>query len=109
MRTHEAAERFRFSIEELHTEAETFTVIHPYEKDEYDIVGEAARLFYYGKSGWKEGWPLTFNVESVNGIHIARASVFILSAYPHFDVIPLKRKNEHPTRTNPNHNRWLWR
>ena len=81
------AHQFRFSIEELHTEKESFTILHPYDKTAYDIVEEAARLFYYGKSGWKEGWPLTFVIETMSGIVVARAHVFIMSSVPHFEVI----------------------
>ena len=80
--------RYRFWIEELQTEPETFSVLHYWDKDEYDIVGEAARLFYYGKSGWKEGWPLTFVIENLEAKTLARAYVFILSAKPDFEVIP---------------------
>lgn len=79
--------QFRFSIEELHNEKESFTIAHPYDKTAYDIVEEAARLFYYGKSGWEEGWPLTFVIETMSGVVVARAHVFIGSALPHFEVV----------------------
>jgi len=80
-------ETYKFSVKELETEFETFTVLHPYEKTVYDIVEEAARLFYYGKSGWSTGWPLTFILHTNNDISVAKASVFILSSRPKFDVV----------------------
>jgi hypothetical protein len=78
---------YRFSVEEINSEKEAFNVLYPDDKTEYDIVEEAARLFYYGKSGWKEGWPLTFAIETMEGRVIIRAHVFIGSSLPHFIVI----------------------
>jgi len=84
---HKTLETYKFSVKELETEFETFTVLHPYEKDVYDIVEEAARLFYYGRSGWSTAWPLTFTLHTNNNVRVAKASVFILSAKPEFDVV----------------------
>lgn len=82
--------QYLFYIEELCTEREKFGVLHPWDKDPEDIVEEAARLFYYGKAGWKEAWPLTFVIESLKGLRIAKAHVFILSSQPKFEAILLK-------------------
>ena len=87
MFNHKTAGKYSFSIEELQTEPETFSVLYHTEKDVYQIIGEAVKLFYYGKSGWMEGWPLTFTLRDANGKFIAKAYVFILSAAPTFDVI----------------------
>jgi hypothetical protein len=70
-------------------EQESFQVMHHLEKDHFDLIEEAARLFYFGKSGWLEAWPLTFSVYTSSGLHIKSANVFILSGTPSFDVIPV--------------------
>ena len=88
---------YRFSIEEINSEKETFNVLYPYDKTDYEIVEEAARLFYYGKSGWKEGWPLTFVIETMDGSVIIRAYVFLGSSLPHFIVIPCETLPGAPT------------
>ena len=79
--------KYKFSIVELQTEPESFTVLHHTEKDVYEIIEEAAKLFYYGKSGWLEGWPLTFVLHSFNGAFVAKAYVFVMSATPTFEVV----------------------
>lgn len=86
---YKAFETYKFSVEELSNDFEQFTVLCPLEKDVYEIVEESARLFYYGKSGWKQGWPLTFIIRTLNNLPVAKASVFILSSKPNFDVILL--------------------
>jgi hypothetical protein len=53
----------------------------------YEIVEEAVKLFYYGKSGWMEAWPLTFVIYNSKDKILARACVYILSGTPTFDVI----------------------
>jgi hypothetical protein len=87
MFTHKTAGKYSFSIEELQTEPESFSVLYHTEKDVYQIIEEAVKLFYYGKSGWKTGWPLTFVLYNSNRIRIARAYVFVMSGTPTFDVI----------------------
>ena len=82
--------KYKFSVAELQTEPESFTVLHHTEKDVYEIVEEAAKLFYYGKSGWVESWPLTFTIYNSQEKPIAKACVYILSGTPTFDVIPSK-------------------
>ena len=82
--------KYKFSVAELQTEPETFTVLHHTEKDVYEIVEEAVKLFYYGKSGWTESWPLTFTIYNSQEKPIAKACVYILSGIPTFDVIPSK-------------------
>jgi hypothetical protein len=84
---YKTTETYKFSVEELETDTESFAILHPYKKDVYDIVEEAARLFYYGKSGWTHSWPLTFVIHTNNNTYVTRASVFILSSIPSFDVI----------------------
>ena len=79
--------KFRFRVLETEADWETFIVLQQEAKDIYDIVQEAAWLYYFGRSGWVEAWPLTFVVESESGAHVAKAFVFILSAKPDFDVI----------------------
>jgi hypothetical protein len=44
-------------------------------------------LFYFGRAGFEEGWPLTFTLLNSNNLFIAKAHVFILSGLPTFDVI----------------------
>jgi hypothetical protein len=83
-------QKFSFSIKELQTEPETFSVLYHTEKDVYEIIEEAVKLFYYGKSGWMEAWPLTFTVYNSKGMFIAEAYVFVMSATPTFDVILVK-------------------
>jgi hypothetical protein len=90
MFNHKTAGKYSFSIEELQTEPESFSVLYHTEKNVYEIIEEAVKLFYYGKSGWMEGWPLTFVLYDSNRIRIARAYVFVLSAVPTFDVIMVK-------------------
>ena len=87
MFNYKTAGKYSFSIEELQTEPESFLVLYHTEKDVYQIIEEAVKLFYYGKSGWKEGWPLTFVLYNSNRIRIARAYVFVMSGTPTFDVI----------------------
>lgn len=90
--------RYRFRIEELASEPETFIVLYPYEKTAHDIVLEAARLFYYGKKGWAEGWPLTFVIETIQGATIIRSHVFVVSPTPDFDVVLCDPPLEAPPR-----------
>jgi hypothetical protein len=80
--------QYRFYIEEVQSDKETFTIIHPHSKTVYDIVEEAARLYYYGMRGWEEAWPLTFVIESMKGVLIVKAHVYIVSGVPDFEVIP---------------------
>lgn len=87
MFNHTTMGKYSFSIEELQTEPESFSVLYHTEKDVYEIIEEAVKLFYFGKSGWMEGWPLTFVIYDSKGKTIARAYVFVLSAIPTFDVI----------------------
>ena len=87
MFNHKTAGKYKFSVTELQTEPESFSVLHHTEKDVYEIIEEAVKLFYYGKSGWMEGWPLTFVIYDARGKSIARAYVFVMSATPTFDVI----------------------
>ena len=87
MFNHKTAGKYSFSIEELQTEPESFSVLYHTEKNVYQIIEEAVKLFYYGKSGWMEGWPLTFVLRDAKGMIIARAYVFVMSAAPTFDVI----------------------
>lgn len=79
--------KFRYKVLETNSEWDTFTVLQQESKDVYDVVNEAARLYYFGRAGWMEAWPLTFVVESESGAYVAKAFVFILSAKPDFDVI----------------------
>ena len=79
--------KFNFVVDELKTKPEAFTVLQHTEKDVYQIIEEAAKLFYFGRAGFQEGWPLTFTLLNSNGLFIAKAHVFILSALPTFDVI----------------------
>ena len=87
MFNHKTAGKYKFSVTELQTEPESFLVLYHTEKDVYQIIEEAVKLFYYGKSGWMEGWPLTFVIYDARGKSIARAYVFVMSATPTFDVI----------------------
>ena len=87
MFNHKTAGKYKFSVIELQTEPESFSVLHYTEKDVYEIVEEAVKLFYYGKSGWTECWPLTFVIYNSKDKVIARACVYILSSIPTFDVI----------------------
>ena len=81
--------RYQFKIEEEQTEWQSYNVLHHSEKDIYDIVDEAARLYFYGLGGWQVGWPLTFQIRTESGIPVVRASVFILTGIPDFEVIPM--------------------
>ena len=87
MFNHKTAGKYKFSVAELQTEPESFSVLHHTEKDVYEIIEEAVKLFYYGKSGWMEAWPLTFVIYNSKDKIIARACVYILSSIPTFDVI----------------------
>jgi hypothetical protein len=78
---------FTFEVEETTSPPERFRILRPYEVESIDLVNEAARLFYFGKKGWEEPWPLTFTIRTVTGTVVIRAHVFILSAQPHFDII----------------------
>jgi hypothetical protein len=81
---------YKFSILELASDFERFSILHPYDKTIEDIVEEAAKLFYYGKCGWEEAWPLTFVIHTLDDNFLVKASVFILYDTPTFDVIILK-------------------
>jgi hypothetical protein len=91
--------QYYFSVEEVQSEREMFTILHPHGKTVYDLAEEAARLFYYGKSGWKEIWPLTFVIESTKGVLVTRAHVYIVSSVPDFEVIPCEIPPESPQRS----------
>jgi hypothetical protein len=91
--------KFYFSVEEVQGERETFTISHPHGKTVYDLAAEAARLFYYGRSGWREAWPLTFVIESMEGVLIVRAHVYIISSVPDFEVIPCEAPLGSPQRS----------
>jgi hypothetical protein len=79
--------RFQYKILETESDWDTFTILRPEVNDIYDIIQEAARLYYFGRAGWMEAWPLTFLVRSESGLHLAKAFVFVLSPTPNFDVI----------------------
>lgn len=79
--------KFQYKVLETETDWDTFTILQPEMKDIYDIIQEAARLYYFGRAGWMEAWPLTFSVRCESGLHLAEAFVFVLSATPDFDVI----------------------
>jgi hypothetical protein len=81
--------KYKFSVEELRSDFESFMVLKNI-KDVHEIIEEAVKLVYYYKSGWDMIWPLTFILHDENDKFIARASVFILSNIPTFDVIILK-------------------
>jgi hypothetical protein len=81
------AVQYKYKIEEIDSDWEVFTVLHPKRKDIYDIAEEAARLYYYGRSGWAESWPLTFVIRTVSDMFVAKAFVFVCSATPDFDVV----------------------
>jgi len=85
------ASEFRFRVRELGTEWESFTVLQPRNKTTSEIVEEAARIFFYGRAGWKEGWPLTFDLQTLDGIKISTASVFVLSSEPRFEAIEIEQ------------------
>ncbi len=89
---------YRFSIEEIDSDRETFNVLYPFSKTASEIVEEAARLFYYGKAGHQEAWPLTFVIETMAGDIIARAYVFIKSSLPDFEVVLCETPPRAPTR-----------
>ncbi len=79
---------FTFGIDELQLPPERFRVLHPRTCDQISLVAEAARLFYFGRGGWQEAWPLTFTIKTESGAVVIRAHVYILSSQPHFDVVP---------------------
>jgi hypothetical protein len=76
-----------YTVEDTYLDVgcEGFTI--SYWEDVYEIIEEAVKLFYFGKSGWKEGWPLTFVIYDSRGKSIARAYVFVMCSTPTFDVI----------------------
>jgi hypothetical protein len=78
---------FKFSIEEVCYGPEEFLV--PFEYQEYYcVMEEAAKIFYYARQGFEESWPLTFVIYSEEDVRLGRSYIFLLSALPHFDVIP---------------------
>lgn len=85
-----STEQYWFQVEEKPDFRETFTVLHPKSKSITQVFEEAARLFYYGRAGWLESWPLTFRVETLTNKVVGRASIFVCSALPTFDVIVLR-------------------
>ena len=79
--------KFQYRVLETDSDWDTFTILQPEVNDIYDIIQEAARLYYFGRAGWMEAWPLTFLVQSESGLNLAEALVFVLSTTPDFDVI----------------------
>jgi hypothetical protein len=77
---------YKFSIIENKREPEAFQV--PTD-DYYYVMEEAAKLYYYARQGFEEIWPLTFIIHSETDEELGKAIIFLLSALPHFDVIPV--------------------
>ena len=77
----------RYRVVETQTNWDTFTVLQSDKKDLYDTILEAAQLYYFGRAGWQESWPLTFKIESLSGSQVAEALVFIMSGEPSFEII----------------------
>lgn len=87
--------KYKFKVDELNSDWQTFCIPHSTEKTIYDIVQEAARLFYFGLGGWQESWPLTFTIKDLNETLVTKSSVFILSTDSiklEWDIIPLSNK-----------------
>jgi len=79
--------QYKYRVEEIRSDWEVFTVLYPKTKNIYDIAEEAARLYYYGRSGWEEAWPLTFVIRTSGDVFVAKAFVFVCSSAPDFDVV----------------------
>jgi hypothetical protein len=76
-----------YCINQLGVKNESFAV--PLEKNNLiNIFEEAAKLYFYTKSGFKEAWPLTFTIYTKDLELLAAANIFVLSSLPNFDVIP---------------------
>jgi hypothetical protein len=87
--------QYKYKVEEVDGDWESFTVLYPKRKDVYEIAEEAARLFYYGRSGWMQAWPLTLLIRSAKDAFVAKAFVFVCSSTPEFDVVISERPNAH--------------
>lgn len=79
---------FKFSIIELDLKLQSFSLEQDSPANIIEVIGEAAKLFFYAKEGYKEAWPLTFFLYDENCELISKANVFVLAALPRFDIIP---------------------
>jgi hypothetical protein len=70
----------KFLIPEFSNKMLEIMVPQKLQYDVYDTFEEAARVFYWGMSGWDYVWPLYFELYTDNHVFVSKADIYILSS-----------------------------